>query len=188
MNATDEPQTSYFAPEIEEAAIAILWRQPERLGEFLREIDPAVHITQPHLRKILEAIDLGWRELGAVDFATIVTLVRELNYFEDCGGREGLNELWVAGDRNVATAPNDDVIFAHYVEMLKTYALARKSDGKFPCARFTGGSGELFPNKTKRRDSDPDFLGEIKIAGKLYRVAAWFVADRSAIQIRCLPK
>ncbi|MGD0181212.1 MAG: hypothetical protein ABSC15_15480 [Terriglobales bacterium] len=193
---TEEPQTFLFAPEIEEAAVTMLWRQPDRLGQFLRELDPAVHITQPHLRYLLEAIDLAWRELGAVDFATVVTVIRELGRFEDCGGLEGLSELWSNGDCHVASPKEDPAIaedrfnriFLHYIEMLKTYALARKSDFHFSVTRFSSGGGELRPNKNKRRDTDAAFVGEVNVAGKLYRTAAYFSTDLGSIRLVLLPK
>src|ERR1700757_5192333 len=64
----DQPTLTY-APEIEAAMLGILWRQPERLAVIKRELDPTVHFVQPALRYLLEAIDLAYRELGAVDFA-----------------------------------------------------------------------------------------------------------------------
>jgi hypothetical protein len=58
------PLTFIFAREIEVSTVSTLWHQPARLPEFLRIIDPLVHLTQPHLRHILEAITLAHGELG----------------------------------------------------------------------------------------------------------------------------
>ena len=72
--SNEPPMTFYFAPEIEVSAISILWREPARLAEFLRVCDPLVHLTQPHLRIILESIGIAYGELNTADWATVSRL------------------------------------------------------------------------------------------------------------------
>lgn len=38
-------------------------------------------------------------------------------------------------------------------------------------------SGSLFKNAEKRSDKSPDYSGNLKLAGKLYRVAGWIKAS-----------
>lgn len=41
------------------------------------------------------------------------------------------------------------------------------------------GSGSLFPNKKKEKDSHPDARGDAMIGGVLHEVAAWTKTDRN---------
>src|ERR1700756_1058313 len=97
-HAASETSTFLFAPEIENAFMGLVWRQPDRLADVKRQLDPAIHFIQPHLRWILEAIDLAYRELGTVDFASVIQVLRELGRFEDVGGLEGAKDVWMEGD------------------------------------------------------------------------------------------
>ena len=38
-------------------------------------------------------------------------------------------------------------------------------------------SGSLFKNAEKRSDKSPDYTGNLKLGGKLYRVAGWIRAS-----------
>jgi hypothetical protein len=174
------PDSFIFAPEIEVATVSLLWKQPERCAAFLRDLDPAVHLTQPHLRHIVEAVTLAYRELGCADWATVAGVLRELKHFEDCGELLGLNEVYCAAE----ITPNSDQIFTHYVSMLQAYALGRELNQ--PVFRFNRGEIKLVPNKIKRSESAPDFIGTGKVAGRLYRAAAWTSAD--GLSISLIPK
>jgi len=48
------------------------------------------------------------------------------------------------------------------------------------------GSLTLWPNKNKTKPSHPDLLGDGRIAGRNYRVAAWFSGDHN-LKISVLP-
>jgi hypothetical protein len=38
--------------------------------------------------------------------------------------------------------------------------------------------GSLFPNEGKERDNQPDYTGNIKVKGKIWRLAAWETESR----------
>src|SRR5258707_731942 len=88
------PPTFIFAPEIEQALVALCFQAPHRVATVYRELDPAVHITDQKLRFILEAIDLAYRELGLSDFASVIQILRELGHFKACGGLLGVNAVF----------------------------------------------------------------------------------------------
>lgn len=48
------------------------------------------------------------------------------------------------------------------------------------------GSLTLWPNKHKTRPTDPELLGEGRIAGRNYRLAAWFKGEHN-LQVSVLP-
>jgi DnaB-like helicase N terminal domain len=160
-----------FAPEIEQALVSLCFYNPDRIGVVYRELDPDVHFTQPHLRQILEAIDLAYRELCEHDFASVVTVLREQGRLEACGGLPGLNSVFEQYRYGFSSPEGEQEIFSHYIEMLKAYALGRETNQ--PVYRFNRGDIRLVPNKTKHSDSAPDYIGEGKVAGCLYRVAEW---------------
>src|SRR6202008_4990366 len=174
----EPPATCLFAPEIERNTVSILWRQPEYLPLFLRRINPAIHIRQLHLRIIIEAINTVYGDFGCADWALVDQCVRELGQLDECGGLEELSALYAAYEPGAYT----EKIFSDYLGLLETYARAVKEE--FPVARFTGGTGTLYPN-IKRREGDPAFVGEMKIGGKFYSVNASYAGER--IRIRILP-
>lgn len=184
---TDEPITFYFAAEIEEALVSIIWHEPERCAIFKRDCDPEIHLSQPRLRIILEAIDLGFRELGCVAFPIVVQVVREFGRLEDCGGLEGLSKIFCLAQFR-ESRENTEAIFSHYLEMLKTYALHRQMDPPRPIYRFTGGRGTVYRNKVKRKPTDPDFTGEAIVYGRAYGVRGEMALDAEAINFRFEPK
>jgi hypothetical protein len=165
------PETFIFAPEIEQALVSVCFQCPERIATLYRELDPGIHITRPELRFILEAIDLAYRELGATDFASVIQVLRELGRLEACGGAPGVNSVFEEYRYGFSSPEAEEPIFGHYIEMLKAYALGR--DKNQPVYRFNRGDIHLVPNKTKHSESAPDYVGEGKIAGRLYRVAEW---------------
>lgn len=48
------------------------------------------------------------------------------------------------------------------------------------------GSGSLFPNRKKEKDSHPDERGDAMIGGVLHEVAAWVKKDRNGNTFRSL--
>jgi hypothetical protein len=191
LQASTEPATFLFAPEIETALIAIAWRQPARLALVKRELDPAIHFFQPHLRWLLEAIDLAHRELGTADFASVIQVLRELGRLEDAGGLPGVNAVYEAGEflASLIWRPEQtETLFALYLELLKTYAINRAADPPRPVYQFTGGKGTLEINKRRQKESDPDYLGEARVCGRSYLVRAWLTNDDSFLNFQLEPK
>lgn len=164
-------ETFIFAPEYEQALVSLCFYNPERIGTVYRELDPGVHITQPHLRQILSAIDLAYRELGEHDFASVLTVLREQGHLQACGGPASVNQVFEEFRYGFSSPQGEQEIFDHYIAMLKAYALGREKNQ--PVYRFTRGDIYLTPNKTKHSESAPDFIGEGKVAGRAYRVAEW---------------
>lgn len=166
MDLHNEITTTVFAPEIEDSTVSILWHEPERCGVFYREMDPVVHLMQPALRIIAQAIDLAFRELGTNDFAIVCQVVRELRGFDEVGGLEGLNRIFVIHQYR-CSPENTHAIFAEYMRLLKAYALHRKADLPMMPYRFNRGEILLRENKNKR-GAAADYLGMGKIAGKIF--------------------
>lgn len=161
-----------FCAEIELSCISLCWHEPERLPEFLRELDPALHIFERHLRLILDAINLSYGELGATDWATVIQCVREAGTYEECGGLDGLNEVYQKMEYR-SSGDDTDRIFRHYIDCLKEYARARKSDPPPAVHMFTSGKLVMRGNKNKRLENSPDSLGEGSIAGRRYEARGW---------------
>jgi hypothetical protein len=165
--------TFVWAPEIEVATVSAIWHEPVHCAEFLRVCDPAIHLTQPHLRIILEAIRLAYSELNATDWATVVEVVRELGQFDEVGGLEGLNAVYSAIELNpdpVFRQRVTDPIFKYHVKLLQEYAKHREMDPPQPVTRFSGGRGKAWRNKVKRHANDPDHTGEAIVRGVRYLV------------------
>jgi hypothetical protein len=202
VNNDQAPPTFIFAPEIEQAMVALCFQAPHRVATVYRELDPAVHITRPELRFILEAIDLAYRELGAMDFASVIQVLRELGRLEACGGAPGVNSVfeeyrygfWKPNpetEQKIFWKPDpeaEEEIFTHYIETLKTYAINRQKDPPQPVYRFTDGKATLVPNKVKRKESDPDFIGEARVHGRSYIAKVWIAIDGSFLNFRFQPK
>ena len=184
MNNDQAPPTFIFAPEIEQALVAACFQKPERIATVYRELDPSVHFTDPKLRHILAAIDLAYRELGSTDFASVIQVLREEGKLESCGGAAGVNSVLEEYRYGFSSPEAEEEIFTHYLETLKAYALGRKNNE--PVYRFNRGDLKLVPNKAKRSYSAPGFIGEGKVAGRLYRAAAWRTAE--GLSISLIPK
>jgi hypothetical protein len=171
-----------YAPEIEAEVVSEIWHCPERIAELRRAINPEVHLLSPHLRRILEAIEHCYAQLGEVSFPTVVQVLRETGRIEDVGGVDGVNEIYKLGayDRNEKRCKS---IFASEVEMLKTYAQNREQTPPGRLDFFTRGQLVLRWNKLKKSPSQPDAVGEGKIAGRHYRAAAWVETSQGQEQI-----
>jgi hypothetical protein len=178
-----EQHTFYFAPEIEAGLVSIAWHEPERLGTIYRELDPAIHITQPHLCWLLEAIDLAYRDLGCVNFEVVIQVLRETGHLEDCGELEGVNQVYGLEEYGREDPGRNEKIFRHYLEMLKTYAVHRKMEPARLPHVFTSGSLVLHQNKVKTSQNSPEAIGEGKIAGRSYRTSMWIQTDEHGQKI-----
>jgi hypothetical protein len=123
------------------------------------------------LRHIFEAIELAYAHHGDADFATVIQILGEFDQLEACGGPEHLSELFSQYAWGFSSPEAAEKIIAHYIEMLRSYALGREKD--IPIFKFVRGDIQLKPNKLKRSQTGPDYIGNAKVAGKLYRAAAW---------------
>jgi DnaB-like helicase N terminal domain len=188
VNNDQAPPTFIFAPEIEQALVAACFQKPERIATLYRELDPSVHFTNPKLRHILAAIDLAYRELGSTDFASVIQVLREEGHLENCGGATGVNSVLEEYRYGFSNSEAAEQIIAHYIETLKVYAINRKKDAPERVYRLTGGIATLALNKAKRRDSEPNYLGEARIAGRWYTVGASPSLDGSFLNFRFEPK
>lgn len=187
-----EAHTFYFAPEIEAALVSCAWHEPDRLAVVYRELDPAVHLSQPHLRFLMEAIDLAYRDLGCVNFEVVIQVLRETGHLEHCGGLEGANQIYgleldsygeAARFSKLCDQVRNEKIFRHYLEMLKIYAVHRSQVPPRPVYVFTKGWLALHQNKIKSSRGAPDALGEGKLAGRSYAAAMWIETDEHGNQI-----
>src|SRR5262245_13041968 len=184
MSSPEQPQTFYFAPEIEYSIVCMLWHEPDRCGTFFRELDPQIHLTQPKLRFIVEAIDLSYRELGTTDFAIVADTLHELGKLEECGGKEGLLEVFNAVFHRAPRETNNE-IFPHYIEMLKGYAIGRAN--KTDVLRFNRGDVFLVKNKTRKSAGSPDLIGSARVAGRHYRAIGFHNKTDDSFSISLIP-
>jgi hypothetical protein len=182
----EAPTTFLFAHDIEQALVALCFASPQRIAILKRELNPQVHITRPELRHILEAIDLCYRELCATDFASLICVLRELGWLEDCGDLTGVNAILDEYRYGFASAQIEQKIFDHYIEMLRAYALARANEPPVPAYRFNRGDLVLVKNHTKTHDRCPDFIGEGKVAGRQYRASAYSNVDQNGHSVLCV--
>jgi hypothetical protein len=169
----EPPPTFHFAPEIEQSLVSLCFYAPERIAVLKRKLNLDVHFTRPELRHILVAIELAYGELGMSDFASVIQTLRELGRLEDCGAPSGVNAIFEEYRYGFSSPQAQEEIFAHYIEMLQAYAIARQSPQSLPVYHFSGGKGTTVPNKLKRSERDPDETGAVLVAGKKYAVALW---------------
>jgi hypothetical protein len=173
----DEIDTCYFAPEIEQSVVSLLWHEPERLAGFYRDFDLGLHIGQIHLHIILDAINQAYGELGTTDFATVAQIVRELGKLTTIGGLDGLNQVYTAQLYGREDRSRTDKIWTEYLRLLRYYAQNRKQDPPRQTDFFTKGWLKLYPNKTKYSELSPDATGTGKIAGRTYLATARLELD-----------
>jgi hypothetical protein len=174
----------YFAPEIEQALVATVWQHPECFELVKAELDFDVHILSPPLRKILQAIELVYGDVGYdLDWACVVDGVRELGALEEVGGLQGLNTVFTDNNRypygKCGFSEGAGPLVRFYIKCLKTYALNRQSDPSEQVPLFVGGKGWLKPNKNRRGDKSPHMTGPIVLQGINFSMSAWKQADGS---------
>jgi DnaB helicase-like protein len=174
---------TYYAPELERAIVSLCWHRPENLPKVLQALDPAVHLKEPHLRLILEAINLVYRELGATDWATVIDYLRQQGKLAECGELVGLDEIY-----RLEPCP---ALLSYYIELLKDYGALREGAPLAPTLRFNGGQGQIFNNKAKKTQREPDVIGVVAIASKAYELKGWMATDSLGqvfIQTRFYPR
>jgi len=120
--------TLSWAEEVERALLAILWWHPLLIGLVRRELDPSIHLTLPKHRYILEAIEIAFREIGDVTWETVVQVILEIpKAFDECGGKEGLNEVYTDQGHYPSGPRNPEPIVAEYIRFLKACAIQQES-------------------------------------------------------------
>jgi hypothetical protein len=178
----ESPQTFYFSAEIEQALVAACFQHPERISRVKRDLDVEAAITNRAYRYVLLATEFAYRELGSTDFADLIQILREQGQLADCGGLEGVNNILEQYRFGFSSPQAAEEIIAHYIEMLKNYAVARQT--RVPFKFFVGGRGSLAQNKLKAHPSQPDFTGSAQITGKTYDVKGWLSADGQSLNLK----
>lgn len=174
-------QTFNFSPEIEQSLASLVFYNPKRIETLRTELDFAVHIQQPHIRAILEAIELMWLELETHDFVALIQVLAESGQLEACGGTAGVAHILEQYRYGFVTPQAEEKIFNHYVEMLKAYAIAR--DSNEPVYRFVRGSITLPRNKLKHGDKSPDFSGVCRFLGRSWSASAYISPESLYISL-----
>jgi hypothetical protein len=151
-------------------------------------LDPDIHFLDPALRIVLEMLSVVYWQIGALDWASVIQALREVNEIEACGGLEGLNEIYTDGGHYPeGRLPQFAEAFVReYIQLLYDYANQRESDPTKPVYRFTGGKGKLRLNKLARCDSDPSDVGEALICGRRYKILGW--CDGNELVIKFYPE
>jgi hypothetical protein len=107
-----------YSNEIERSLVSILWHHPQYVDFVLLNLDPELHFINPDLRIILEMIAVVWWELGAVDWASVVQAVREVDIIEDVGGLQGLNDVFTDCGHYPEGYPNPEPFVKEYIRLL----------------------------------------------------------------------
>ena len=182
----------FFAPEVERATVSLAWHFPEAvLPPVLRHLDPLTHFTQPWCSDLIQAINLVFDRLTKADWPTVIDCLRQQHKLVDNEYLVDLDEIFsLALYHRRATKD----LLTYYIELLKDYALLRgplPPKLRPPVLQFSGGSGLLKPNKTRRPDSsDPDFTGRAYVAGTPYLVSLWIDKDefkQTIVKLRFKP-
>ena len=171
---------TYYAPEVEERLVSLVWHHPEHLARVLQQLDPEVHFVQPHIRHILEAVRISYSELGECDWTTVVQVLREQKMLEEVGNLELLDQVW----RHEGCMSFLD----YYIELLQDYAIQRGIDPHQPVFRFTGGRIQIKPNRSKSREGQPDYVGAGRVCGNNYQVRGWTEPDGLILNLKLYPK
>jgi DnaB-like helicase N terminal domain len=155
----------FSAPEIEAALVSLCWAEPAHLGKVLQKLDPIQHISQPHLRLLLQAIYECYTQAGDVDWAIVVQWLRDDQALDQFDGLSGLEIIYAR--------PGYNALLDWYIELLQDFAAHRAElPGVYP-HYFSGGKGYLKDNPQKRFPKDPPILGQALVASKNYLVRGW---------------
>ena len=185
--------STYFAPEIEQAAVSLAWHHPETvLALLLRHLNPEIHFRSPWCAEILDAVSLVYSDLNTADWPTVVDCLRQQRKLVDQTQLNDLNQIFSLAE-HVKRATRD--LVDYYIELLKDYALLRgplPHNKRPPILHFSGGSALLKDNLHFKRPNslDPDFLGRGKIAGQTYEISLWIEKDvfrKTVLKLRFKP-
>ena len=178
MSAQLHP-TLHWAPEVERATLAIAWWHPHLVGIIQRELHPDIHFTVLQYRIVLEVLSIVFRQEGHTEFQSVVACIIELGAFEECGGREGLNEILT--DRNQhpwgVSQESAEPILRDHIRYLKEAAKIRGVDPTKPFIHYTGGHGFLQKNKAATKPTHPVVIGKARLFGHQFNLAGWSAGE-----------
>ena len=178
---------STWEPEIERAIVFAAWRHPEFIDLILVSIDPDLHFLDKTCRVLFEIICTVWWESGATDFALVLKAINEIEFLEDCGGIEGLNDIFTYdGKYPEGFGKFAQASISEYVRLLDYYRQQRDDDPSERVIRYTGGKGRLWLNRSTKNDNSPSHFGEALIRGSRYRIACWPAGDQ--IELKFTPE
>ena len=169
----------YYAPEVEEALVTLLWHRPDFIPWTCRTLNPGFHISSPALRHLLGAILICYSEMGVTDWATVVDCLRDQKLLAECGGLLELDRLY--------SHPGYEALLDYYVRLLQEYATHRKAFPGIPPSHWAGGSATLLPNHAKRKETDPDFIAATRIGGKVFTICGWSEPIKGCLKLRFYP-
>jgi hypothetical protein len=172
----EEPITRHFAPQIERSFTSLLWHAPQYLDMARSQLDFELHISIRAYRKILEAITIVYGDLGIdLDFPCVAKCVAELDAFDECGGLQGLDQVFTDADHYPEGRSRPEPVIREYIRMLKEYAVARKTDPYQVVRRYTCGRGYLQRNKLATKPTHPSVIGKIQrcCCGQRCTIAGW---------------
>jgi hypothetical protein len=165
--------------EVERSVVSICWHYPEYLGVVQQKLNPKTHFTVPAYRIVLEALQLQNEKCGAADWAGVLEVVCELGGLEECGGLEGLNDIFTDHNRN-PEGPRADLaepILSDHVRFLKEAAIQRGVDPTQPVRHYTSGRGFLQKNKAATKPTHPTAVGEAYVLGHKFKLLGWPAGD-----------
>jgi hypothetical protein len=161
------PTTAEYAfnpYEIEAALVSLCWAEPAHLGKVLQKLDPEQHITQPHLRLLLQALYECYTQCSDCDWSVIVQWLRDHRSLEEFGDIHGLELIYAR--------PGYNSLLSCYIEILRDFAAHREAlPGVYP--HFFSGGKAYLKNHPKRTPQEPDLLGQGLIAGQNYVLRGW---------------
>lgn len=179
-------ETCLWQQEVEQSFVSTLWHHPEFIDVALLSIDPETHILNPVLRTVLEMICVVFWETGITDWALVLQALREIGAVEECGGLQGLNDVYTDNGHFPEGRKYPEPSVREYIRLLWYYQEQREQDPTKPVIRFSGGRGRLVPNRRAHRETDPSDLGEALIGGRRYRIAGW--RDGDGLEIKFTPE
>ena len=172
-------RTLRWGKEVERSLVAIVWHHPHFLWLVRKELDPADHFTLPAHRYILDAISVVCSDHDNVNWHTVVQAICEMpGAFEECGGKEGLNQIFT-DDGHCPQGPCDPEPFvAEYIRFLKACAIQRGIDPGKPVLHYTVARGILQLNKLATKPEHPTITGKLYVpVPGTYSLAGWPQGD-----------
>jgi hypothetical protein len=184
----ERPMTLDYVDEVERSTTSLVWHHPNLLPLLQQELDLGSHITNPVYRKIIEAVALVYGDEGVANWTFVLTAICEMGVFEQCGAREGLNDVFSDCGRYPEGYSNPEPFLQEYIRLLKEYALARKTDPYKTVRHYTRGHGFLQRNKLATKAEHPTCVGEVRCprCGGTSKVAGW-EADDDRLNLKLEP-
>jgi hypothetical protein len=182
---SEPPISFHWCHEVELATVSGLWHHPEFFELAHEELDFDLHFTVPKHRTLLRAIEAiySWScSEGIPNYTSVVHLIRETCQFEECGGHQGINEVFDYAYYNAGCY--QEVVLREHIRLLKEYAFARAIDPFKAVKYYSGGRATLRRNKLASHDRHSVIVGEGIWEGVRFRVAGWpHGADKMALKL-----